>query len=212
MLHFVVLLPLCDNLPARTFPTLTLSLVAVQALLRLPMVPGFAWAEQLALTVGPSDRGLTILSGPLSGWHLVIASAFLWWFGGTLEGRLGAARFVALLVSAALIGASIQTQVFWLPPFSLLNLAVSGVLGAYITLYPRAQLLVLVPAPVLLVELPAIYFVGLWLLLHAVAPLTPYAWTGHLEQAAVAASFVWGWLYALAFAPPVRWDVDGFLR
>ena len=44
--------------------------------------------------------------------------------------------------------------------------AITGVLGAYFVLLPKSRVLMLVPAPPVLTEIPAVVFLALWWLLH----------------------------------------------
>jgi membrane associated rhomboid family serine protease len=69
--------------------------------------------------------------------------------------------------------------------------AISGVMGAYILLYPRARVLTLVPVFFLpfLVEIPAVFFLGVWFVFQFLAGtfslVTPHveggvAWWAHI--------------------------------
>jgi membrane associated rhomboid family serine protease len=92
---------------------------------------------------------------------------YLWLFGRTVEDRVGHLRFAALFVLCAATTWMLSTPVDAVPG------GVAGVIGAYFLLYPRSILLVLVPLPLLLVEIPAFVFLGLWLLLEM---LTTAVW------------------------------------
>jgi len=101
------------------------------------------------------------------GWmHLIGNMLYLWIFADNVEDRLGHGRFVAFYllcgIAAALAQAlpDPQSQV----PMVGASGAISGVLGAYLLLYPRAHVLVLIPLGPLsqLVRLPAMLVLGLW--------------------------------------------------
>jgi membrane associated rhomboid family serine protease len=87
---------------------------------------------------------------------------FLWIFGDNLEDRFGHGRFVAFYLICGAIAALAQA----LPdmrstvPMVGASGAVSGVLGAYLVLYPRAN--VLLAMPFLLARVPALVMLGLW--------------------------------------------------
>ena len=85
---------------------------------------------------------------------------FLWLFGWTVEDRLGHARFTALYL---LCGAAAFT-VTW--PGAAIGCAVAAVIGAYFVLYPKSSMLVLIPVPLMAVEIPAAVFLALWCLLQ----------------------------------------------
>ena len=94
--------------------------------------------------------------------HLAGNMLYLWIFGDIVEDRFGRGRFVAFYLICGAIAALAQA----LPdmrstvPMVGASGAVSGVLGAYLVLYPRAS--VLLAMPFLLARLPAFVMLGLW--------------------------------------------------
>ena len=46
--------------------------------------------------------------------------------------------------------------------------AIAGVMGAYFVLYPRSRVLTLLPFPLMLFEVPAVYLLGLWFVMQFV--------------------------------------------
>jgi membrane associated rhomboid family serine protease len=94
--------------------------------------------------------------------HLAGNMIYLWIFGDSVEDRVGRGRFVAFYLICGAVAALAQA----LPdtrstvPMIGASGAVSGVLGAYLVLYPRAN--VLVAVPFFLVRVPAILMLGLW--------------------------------------------------
>ena len=98
--------------------------------------------------------------------HLFGNMLFLWIFGNNIEDSLGRIRF-ALFYLLAGISASLIHTLFH--PLSLIPVlgasgAVSGVMGAYLVLYPRARIRTLVFLFVLLttVDIPAAVFLIAW--------------------------------------------------
>jgi membrane associated rhomboid family serine protease len=87
---------------------------------------------------------------------------YLWVFGDNVEDRMGRGRFIAFYLICGAIAALTQA----LPdtrstvPMIGASGAVSGVLGAYIVLYPRAN--VLVALPFLLARVPALIALVVW--------------------------------------------------
>ena len=97
------------------------------------------------------------------GWmHLIGNMLYLWIFGDNVEDRMGRGRFIAFYLICGAIAALTQA----LPdtrstvPMIGASGAVSGVLGAYVVLYPCAN--VLVAMPFLLARVPALIVLGLW--------------------------------------------------
>jgi len=91
---------------------------------------------------------------------------FLWLFGDNVEDRLGHRRFLAFyLLCGVLAGAA---HVAFYPESEVPTIgasgAVSGVMGAYLFLFPRAKVLTVIPILFypLFVELSAFVFLGLW--------------------------------------------------
>ncbi len=106
-----------------------------------------------------------------AGWlHLAGNMLYLWIFGNNIEDRLGRGRFLmfymlcGLAASYAQVAASPDSRV----PIIGASGAIAGVLGAYFVLFPRSRVLTLVPLVVVfrVVEIPAVYLLGFWLLLQ----------------------------------------------
>ncbi len=102
-------------------------------------------------------------AAPAAGLHVL----YLWLFGRTVEDRVGHLRFAALFVLCAATAWMTSTPADAVPG------GVAGVMGAYFLLYPRSMMLVLVPLPRLLMEVPAFVFLGFWLFLEM---LTTAVW------------------------------------
>ena len=94
--------------------------------------------------------------------HLASNTLYLWIFGDNVEDRVGGGRFVAFYLICGAIAALVQA----LPdmrstvPMVGASGAVSGVLGAYLVLYPCAN--VLVAVPYVSFRVPALVVLGLW--------------------------------------------------
>ncbi len=101
------------------------------------------------------------------GWlHLIGNMLYLWIFADNVEDRMGHGRFVVFYLLCGVAAALAQA----LPdPDSQIPMvgasgAISGVLGAYLLMFPRAHVLVLIPLGFFtqLVRLPAMLVLGLW--------------------------------------------------
>ena len=100
-------------------------------------------------------------------WHLAGNMLYLWIFGNNIEDAMGHARFFIFYVVCGI--AAVFTQVLPNPgsivPIVGASGAISGVLGAYLLLYPRARVLLGLPVGFLIVELgrfPAIWVLAAW--------------------------------------------------
>ncbi|HET6213909.1 MAG TPA: rhomboid family intramembrane serine protease [Micromonosporaceae bacterium] len=104
------------------------------------------------------------------GWlHLLGNMLFLWVFGNNVEDRFGRLRYLLLY----LIGGYVAAYGFALAnsgsvePLIGASGAVSGVLGAYLVLFPRARVWSLVPILFFIpLRLPAWFVLGLWFVLQ----------------------------------------------
>jgi membrane associated rhomboid family serine protease len=106
------------------------------------------------------------------GWlHLIGNMLFLWVFGNNVEDRFGRFRFLLfyLLVGVVSTYGFALTRPESLEPLVGASGAISGVLGAYLLMFPRARVLTLVGFLFFLpLRLPAWIVLGLWFVLQAV--------------------------------------------
>ncbi|PJK07871.1 rhomboid family intramembrane serine protease [Lysobacteraceae bacterium NML120232] len=131
--------------------------------------------------------------------HLTGNLVFLMIFGPPAERMMGSWRFLALFLLGGAT-ANLAAGISLVHGNVLIGAsgAVSATLGAWLTLFPRARLGVVVPLGLFLefIRAPATVLIGLWLLLQAIfAYIGPsygqVAWVAHL------AGFAFGALYAL---------------
>jgi membrane associated rhomboid family serine protease len=180
-------IPLHDDNPTRRFPLVTLALIALNVAvfvfqLTLPRygltVEGFYLRAglvpyEIVNRVDVPPDGLVPLWATVftsmfihGGWlHIIFNMLYLWIFGNNVEDRMGRARFLAfyLLCGVAAAAAQVVVRPDSLTPMIGASGAISGVLGAYILLFPRAQVLTVIP---LVIFFP-ILMVPAWVLLLA---------------------------------------------
>jgi membrane associated rhomboid family serine protease len=139
-------------------------------------------------------------------WHLIGNGLFLLIFGVPAERALGPWRLlVVFLVGGAL--ANLAAALLMESPGRVIIGAsggISALVGAYLVLFPKARLGVVVPLGLWLefVRAPAALLIGLWALLQLIFSFVgpsfgAVAWWAHL------AGFVIGAIMALAFRPGV---------
>ncbi len=100
------------------------------------------------------------------GWmHIAGNALFLWVFGNNVEDAMSRVRFVLFYVLCGLAAAAAQVAIQPGSPVPMVGAsgAISGVLGAYLVLYPRARvnILFIIIIFIRVIPLPA-YFVLLW--------------------------------------------------
>lgn len=136
--------------------------------------------------------------------HLLGNMLFLLIFGNNIEDRLGHVRFAVFYVVcgyAAAYGFA-YLNADSADPLIGASGAIAGVLGAYLVLYPRARVWVLVPFLVFLpLRLPAWLVLGFWFALQAV-----YSSGGGVSTAGTVAyeAHVVGFLVGMLLAWPLR--------
>lgn len=167
-------------------------------------VTGRATSGQVSLGPGTSCElgGLTwetmITSMFLHGsWmHLIGNMWFLWIFGNNIEDSVGHFRFLAfyLLTGVLASAAHIYSDPTSAIPTVGASGAISGILGAYFLLYPKAKVRTLVFLVIILkvVKLPAFVFLGLWFGMQLLSSLQPQAEGGGVAFWAHIGGFVAG--------------------
>jgi len=98
---------------------------------------------------------------------------YLWIFGDNVEDRMGHGRFLVFYLLCGVAAALAQTITV---PDSVVPMvgasgAIAGVMGAYFVLYPRSRIVTLIPIFFFfqVVEVPAIFFLGIWFLMQFVS-------------------------------------------
>ena len=124
---------------------------------------------------------------------------FLWIFGNNVEDALGKLKFIIFYFISGFGAAAVQSAVAlaagnpFLPMIGASG-AISGILAAYIKLYPHAKVLTFIPPFFfMLFVFPAWFFIGYWFFIQILfAMVTPpgvggVAWYAHLG------GFITGW-------------------
>lgn len=128
------------------------------------MHPEWAWYQGF-----PSGGLLTLLTSMFihGGWLHILANLWtLWLFGDDVEDRLGSGRFLLLYLGAGLAAGGLQTVLF--PDSTIPTIgasgAVAGVMGAFLLLFPRARIEVVVPFLFFLPvwQIPAVLYLPFW--------------------------------------------------
>ena len=185
------MIPLRDDTRRTGAPVINLLLIAANAVLFFyelslgPRLEGFVMsaafvpARLTAGGLGPADLGPGLESGLLSmflhgGWaHFLGNMLFLWIFGDNVEDRLGHVRY---LIFYLLAGYAATFAHLWFNPSSTVPAigasgAISGVLGAYLLLYPKAriQTLIFFGFFARFTMVPAWVFLPFWFLIQLVS-------------------------------------------
>jgi membrane associated rhomboid family serine protease len=107
--------------------------------------------------------------------HILGNMWFLWIFGNNIEDACGRVRFILFYMVCGLLAtlAHVFTGPESVVPSIGASGAISGVLGAYLLLFPRARILSLIPLGYFFwaQEVPAWVFLGVWALIQWVSGL-----------------------------------------
>jgi len=226
------MIPLKDNLTTRHVPVVTLLLIAVNTyvFLRVFLFSPYG-GERYVLYYGLvpcSLAGTCVVSGRAfspeatlltsmfvhAGFlHFAGNMLYLWIFGNNVEDSMGKIRFVVFYVSCGLAAAYAQIL---MGPTSRIPMvgasgAISGVLGAYLLLFPHARVLTLVPLGIFvhIAEIRAVFVLGFWIVLQLLNGFLTFnyegggvAWFAHIGGFAAGFLLVglfkrrtvpWGW-------------------
>jgi membrane associated rhomboid family serine protease len=181
------MIPIKDVIPSRTWPVVTVALIAANAfvfVLQASLPP--AEAEAFIFTFGLVPAAFSIVSiftsmfvhGGLG--HVAGNLLFLWIFGDNVEDRLGHGRFLVFYLASGAVAALAQTALDPASPIPMVGAsgAIAGVMGGYFVLYPHSRVLTLFPVPLMLFEVPAVFFLGLWFVVQFVNGLGSLAAAG----------------------------------
>jgi membrane associated rhomboid family serine protease len=176
--------PVRDSIPARNFPFAMFLLIGVNVAIyflqaQLPhsemeallstfgVVPARDFADvydlPLATQAEPYFSSIFLHGSFL---HLFSNMWSLWLFGDNVEDRMGHLRFLIFYVLCGLIAGlshSILNPGSWLPAVGASG-AISGVMGAYLLMFPRSRLVMvtlLIFYPIVF-EMPAVLFLIFW--------------------------------------------------
>ncbi len=182
------MMPLHDDNPTEHTPVVTVATIIACVLVffyqaSLPPGPGEAFVYSYgaipALVFGQAHLPENVVAIPafatlftsmfLHGglMHLLGNMLYLWIFGNNVEDVMGSVRFIVFYLVCGLLAALSHalTDPSSTVPMVGASGAISGVLGAYLLLFPRARVLVLAPY-VGTTYVPAGFVLGLWFVMQ----------------------------------------------
>lgn len=148
--------------------------------------------------------------------HLLGNMWFLYIFGDNIEDRLGHIRYLIFYIFCGVAAGLIHLLTNWHSKMPTIGAsgAISGVMGAYLLLYPRSRILTLLPIFFFFqfVELSAFIFLGFWFLLQLFsAGLTP-SHAGGIAFWAHIGGFISGLIFIRIFDAVPRTGLSDGLR
>lgn len=217
------MIPIKDLSPSRRTPVVTYAVLAIcmlaflwqvgqgvegmqRAIFGLGLIPGvITGAVELVPELRLVPAGLTVITSMFlhAGWlHLAGNMLYLWIFADNIEDRLGHLGFALFYITSGLAAAAAQIAP---DPASTVPMvgasgAISGVLGAYLVLFPRARVVVFIPISFMLLhEIRAFWLLAIWFGLQLVSAVAApsgagVAWWAHIG----------GFVAGMVIALPIR--------
>ncbi len=186
--------PYKDDNPSNTFPLVTIAIIVLNIVVFILQMLSGTDGRQIVYAYGaipyniitmqtsptqPIHPALTLFTSMFMHgglFHIFGNMLYLWIFGNNIEDRLGHFRFIlfylfcgiAAAVSHALIAPSSTV------PMIGASGAISGVLGAYLLLFPYARIhtLIFLGFFVQTIQIPALIVIGFWAIIQVVSGLT----------------------------------------
>lgn len=193
------MIPFKDDNPTRNFPFVTIALIAINTVIFLFQVMYPSDPRRLVYTFGaiphflltlnsvqPVHPVLTIFSSMFmhgSILHLGTNMLYLWIFGNNIEDKLGIVRFIIFYLLCGVVAAyshAVADPVSMVPMIGASG-AVSGVLGAYILLFPHARVhtLIFLGFFVQVVRIRAMFVIGFWIIIQFINGMVSTGTAGH---------------------------------
>jgi len=200
-----------DNSARRTVPLVTYALIALNVLFFfVELGGGNVFIEKWAFVpsrflANPFGDFLTLFTSMFmhGGWvHLGSNMLYLWIFGDNVEDRFGHIKFVIfyLLCGLAATFAQLAFSIGSIVPNLGASGAIAGVLGAYILMFPKGKVSVLMGRGV--IPMPALVVIGLWIVLQffsGIGSIANTADTGGVAYMAHIGGFIAGFVLAFLF-------------
>lgn len=208
------MVPLKDNIPTKHFPAITVMLIAINIAVFIHEMTIPSWQLQelvhqygllptdiIELNIVPLFSHM-FLHGDLG--HIMGNMLFLWVFGNNVEDALGKLKFIIFYIVSGLGSAFLQSFISLLSgdlttPMIGASGAISGVLAAYMRLFPYGKVLTVIPPFIFFVfTLPAWFFIGYWFVLQVLSAMFVPVELGGVAWYAHIGGFITGW-YTLRF-------------
>lgn len=184
------MIPLRDTIPSRSFPIVTLLLILTNVLIFLweVFILDARQAEGILFNYGliPDKVRLAGVSSLFDlriivfrpffsnmflhgGWgHLIANMWILFIFGDNVEDRMGKVRYFLFYILCGLVASLTHFVLHRNSPVPAIGAsgAISGVMAAYMVMFPKSTIISFIPIFIIpfLLPIPAIIYIGIWFL------------------------------------------------
>ncbi len=183
------MIPLRDTTKSGAFPFVNLTLITINILVFLyefslgENIHNFIFEYGLipakvfsSANIDLGERLFPFISSMFihAGWMHIIGNAlFLFIFGDNVEARMGHFKYLIFYIVCGLAAAFFQiiTSLDSVIPMVGASGAISGVLGAYISFFPKSKILTLIPIFffIRLIHIPAAIFIFVWFIIQFIS-------------------------------------------
>jgi membrane associated rhomboid family serine protease len=206
------MIPVRDDNPVRGIPVVTICLILACMAVYLWLLALSPQARLQAINLLGFMPALLFGDGELEGdpwvsplgsiftamfvhgdfFRLAFGMVYLWIFGDNVEDRVGRSRFLAFYLICGAVAALAQgvPDMRSTVPMVGASGAVSGVLGAYVVLYPRANVLMVLPR--VLLRVPALLVLAIWFLAQLAGSLVAESGAGGIGFTPHVVAFIAG--------------------
>lgn len=204
------MIPIRDDIPTRSVPIITIIIIIINVVVffyetTLP-------SEELAVFVYnygllPTDivklrfdKIITSMFIHGGFFHLFGNMLFLWIFGNNVEDALGKFKFILFYILSGVGAAVLQSSITFIfggydIPMIGASGAISGILAAYVKLYPHASIITIIPPFIFMpFILPAWFFIGYWFFIQVLFAVVVPPTLGGVAWYAHVGGFLTGWI------------------
>ena len=198
------MIPLKDDNPTIHFPFITISLISLNIIIFILQFTYPGGIGKLAFSYGaipaailtmesvqPIHPALTVFTSMFMHgglFHIAGNMLYLWIFGNNIEDKLGPIRFIIFYLFCGIIAAYSHaiTEPSSNIPMIGASGAVSGILGAYVLLFPKAKVhtLIFLGFFIQVVRIPALFVIGFWAIIQLINVIiigtAGVAWFAHI--------------------------------
>jgi membrane associated rhomboid family serine protease len=202
------MIPFKDDNPTSTYPYITIAFIVMNIVIFFIQLTSASDPRDIVYSFGAIPHFLLTFSSnqPINPLGTVFTSMFmhggllhigtnmlfLWIFGNNIEDQLGHIKFIIFYLLCGVLAAyshALSGPSSMIPMIGASG-AVSGVLGAYLLLFPKARVhtLIFLGFFIQVVRLPAVFVIGFWIVIQFInglvskgaAPSGGVAWFAHI--------------------------------
>jgi len=195
------MIPIRDTIRSKNYPVVNITIIVLNILLFFIELSQGEGLNRFIYTYGlvPARYSVPSISSYFSLisfmflhgglFHLLGNMWSLYIFGDNVEDRLGSLRYLLFYLLCGFASGLSHLVINWHSQIPTIGAsgAIAGVMGAYMILYPKSRILTLIPIFFFfhLVEIPAVFFLGIWFIFQFLSAASTsgqggIAWWAHI--------------------------------